>query len=230
MDLPQISLYLVPTPVGNLDDITIRSVNTLNEADIILAEDTRKTGLLLKHLEVATPMWSYHAHNEHQSAPGLIEEMKKGRVLAMVTDAGTPGLSDPGFLLVRACHEANLIVSCLPGATALIPAIVASGLPSDRFTFEGFLPHKKGRVTRLTALSDESRTMSFYESPHRLVKTLTQFSEFFGEDRKAAVSREISKIHEETLTGTVGELLTHFEVTKPRGEFVLIVAGKPSGK
>lgn len=224
--LPKFSLYLIPTPVGNLEDITLRAIRMLKEVDIVLTEDTRTSGQLLKHLGIQATMWSYHAHNEHQNTVKLVEDMKRGMVFALISDAGTPGLSDPGFMLARACQSAGLGVSGLPGPTALIPAIVASGIPSDRFTFEGFLPHKKGRQTRLKSLIEETRTMTFYESPHRLVKTLGQLIEYLGAGRQAATVREISKIHEETNTGTLQELLEHFESNAPRGEFVLIVAGK----
>lgn len=221
-------LYLVPTPIGNLADITLRAVTVLKEADGILAEDTRTSGKLLKHLEVQTPMQSYHMHNEHQRTQGLVQKMLDGATYALISDAGTPAISDPGFLIVRACLEAGVAVECLPGATALIPALVNSGLPNDRFVFEGFLPVKKGRQTRLLALQEETRTMVFYESPHKLLKTLKQFSEFFGADRLASVSRELTKLHEETVRGTLAEVLQHFEKKPPKGELVLVVAGKSS--
>lgn len=221
-------LYLVPTPIGNLADITLRAVTVLKEADGILAEDTRTSGKLLKHLEVQTPMQSYHMHNEHQRTQGLVQKMLDGATYALISDAGTPAISDPGFLIVRACLEAGIAVECLPGATALIPALVNSGLPNDRFVFEGFLPVKKGRQTRLLALQEETRTMVFYESPHKLLKTLKQFSEFFGADRLASVSRELTKLHEETVRGTLAEVLQHFEKKPPKGELVLVVAGKSS--
>lgn len=221
-------LYLVPTPIGNLADITLRAVTVLKEADGILAEDTRTSGKLLKHLEVQTPMQSYHMHNEHQRTQGLVQKMLDGATYALISDAGTPAISDPGFLIVRACLEAGVTVECLPGATALIPALVNSGLPNDRFVFEGFLPVKKGRQTRLLALQEETRTMVFYESPHKLLKTLKQFSEFFGADRLASVSRELTKLHEETVRGTLAEVLQHFEKKPPKGELVLVVAGKSS--
>jgi len=219
-------LYLVPTPIGNLGDITYRAVTVLQEVDAILAEDTRTSGKLLKHLEVSTPMQSYHMHNEHQRTKGLVERMQDGANFALISDAGTPAISDPGFLMVRACIEAGVEVECLPGATALIPALVNSGLPNDRFIFEGFLPVKKGRQTRLLALQEEARTMVFYESPHKLLKTLKQFCEYFGEDRAISVSRELSKLHEETVRGSLAEVLQHFENKPPKGELVLVLAGK----
>lgn len=219
-------LYLVPTPIGNLGDITFRAVEVLKEADLILAEDTRTSGKLLKHLGVSTPMQSYHMHNEHQRTKGLVERMNAGETFALISDAGTPAISDPGFLMVRACLQAGVEVECLPGATALIPALVNSGLPNDRFVFEGFLPVKKGRQTRLLAMQDETRTMVLYESPHKLLKTLKQFVEYFGQDRMVSVSRELSKMHEETIRGTLAEVLEHFEKKPPKGELVLVLAGK----
>lgn len=219
-------LYLVPTPIGNLGDITFRAVEVLKEADLILAEDTRTSGKLLKHLGVSTPMQSYHMHNEHQRTDGLVERMNAGETFALISDAGTPAISDPGFLMVRACLQAGVEVECLPGATALIPALVNSGLPNDRFVFEGFLPVKKGRQTRLLAMQDETRTMVLYESPHKLLKTLKQFVEYFGQDRMVSVSRELSKMHEETIRGTLAEVLEHFEKKPPKGELVLVLAGK----
>ena len=219
-------LYLVPTPVGNLEDMTFRAIRVLKEADLILAEDTRTTGFLLKHFEIQNKMQSHHKFNEHQTTEWLLALLKEGKTIALVSDAGTPGISDPGFLLARACVEANVAVECLPGATALVPALVDSGLPLDRFCFEGFLPPKKGRKTRLEALAQEMRTMVLYESPFRVVKTLTQLAEFLGEDRQASVSREISKKFEETVHGTLGELIGHFTAHEPRGEFVLVVGGK----
>lgn len=218
-------LWLVPTPIGNLGDITLRALDVLRNADLILAEDTRTTGKLLKHYAIDTPMRSYHMHNEHKSLPKIINELSLGGCMALVSDAGSPGISDPGFLLVRACVEANIAVNALPGATAVIPALTLSGLPSDRFVFEGFLPQKKGRQTRLQALAEEQRTMVFYESPHRLVKTLTQLAEQLGEDRKASVSRELSKKFEETLRGSLATLREHFTQTPPKGEFVIVVEG-----
>lgn len=219
-------LYLVPTPIGNLEDITLRAIRVLKEADLILAEDTRNSGKLLKHFEISTPMQSHHMHNEHKMADNLVERIKRGETLALISDAGTPGISDPGFLLARACIEAGLEVDCLPGATAFVPALVNSGLPCDKFVFEGFLPVKKGRQTRLKFLAEESRTMVFYESPHKLVKTLGNFSEYFGEDRPVSVSREITKMHEETIRGMAGEVLQHFTEKPPKGELVVVVAGK----
>jgi len=225
------SLYIVPTPIGNLDDITFRAIKVLQSVDVILAEDTRKTGLLLKHLGINKPMQSHHAFNEHQTVKKIVERLKKGEVLALVSDAGTPVISDPGFLLVRACKEAKIKVTCLPGATAFVPALVNSGLPADRFVFEGFLPHKKGRQTRLLALAEETRSMVFYESPHRLVKALKQFADFFGADRQACVCRELSKIYEENATGTLEELANYFEGEgNAKGEIVLVVEGKVTEK
>lgn len=220
------TLYLVPTPVGNLEDITLRALRILREADLVLAEDTRTSGVLLKHFGISTRLVAHHKFNEHQTAAPLAARMAAGEVMALVSDAGTPGISDPGFMLARACVEKGVSVQCLPGPTAFVPALVSSGLPCDRFTFEGFLPQKKGRATRLAALSDESRTMIFYESPYRVVKTLEQFSATFGSDRRCAACREISKLHEEMVRGTIDEVLAHFKETEPRGEFVLIVAGK----
>ena len=222
-------LYLVPTPIGNLEDMTFRAVKVLQEADLILAEDTRTSGKLLKHFEITTQMHSHHMHNEHKTVEGLVDRIKKGQTLALISDAGTPAISDPGFLLTRACVEAGLEVDCLPGATAFVPALVNSGLPNDKFVFEGFLPVKKGRQTRFLLLAEEERTMIFYESPHKLVKTLKNMVEFFGEDRSISVSREISKLHEETVRGTAAEVLKHFEAKAPKGEIVIIVGGKPKG-
>lgn len=219
-------LYIVPTPIGNLDDMTLRAIKILNSVDVILAEDTRTSGKLLKHFNIATPMQSHHMHNEHKVVDSLIKRLQAGTVMALITDAGTPAISDPGFLLTRACIENNIDIECLPGATAFVPALVNSGLPNDKFVFEGFLPPKKGRQTRLKFLAEETRTMIFYESPHKLVKTLTHFIEYFGEDRKISASRELTKLYEETLRGTLKELLAHFETTPPRGEFVLIVEGE----
>lgn len=223
-------LYLVPTPVGNLEDITYRALRVLKEADLILAEDTRTTGILLKHFEIKKAMLSYHKFNEHQTVAGVVGRLEAGETIAVVSDAGTPGISDPGFLVAREAIKAGVEVVCLPGATAFVPALVASGLPCDRFCFEGFLPPKKGRVTRLAALAEESRTLIFYESPHRLLKTLVQFSEVFGAGRQVAVCREISKIHEETVRGTLGEVVAHFSETEPRGEIVIILAGREENK
>lgn len=219
-------LIVVPTPIGNLEDITLRAINVLKNCDLILAEDTRTSSYLLKHYGIETRMQSHHKFNEHQTATQLVEKIKSGETIALISDAGTPGISDPGFFLVRACVQADVEVECLPGATAFIPALVMSGLPNDRFCFEGFLPQKKGRQTRLKELAEESRTMVFYESPYRVVKTITQFAEFFGEDRSASVSREISKMFEETIRGTLSELITHFTANETRGEFVIIVEGK----
>lgn len=219
-------LYLVPTPIGNLDDITIRAIRVLNEVDVILAEDTRTSGKLLKHHGISRPLRSYHIFNEHQSIERLIESMKEGQKMALISDAGTPSISDPGFLLVRECLKADVLIECLPGATAFVPALVKSGLPSDRFIFEGFLPHKKGRQTRLAALKDESRTIILYESPHRLVKTLNQLAENLGSDRIASVSRELTKIYEETKNGTLDELVEYFSKGTVKGEIVIVVNGK----
>lgn len=221
-----IHLFLVPTPIGNLKDITLRAIEVLKSVDVILAEDTRTTGKLLKHLEINRPLQSYHIFNEHKAVEKLVDRMRRGEVLALVSDAGTPGISDPGFLLVRAAKDAGLEVNCLPGATAFVPALVNSGLPNDRFTFEGFLPHKKGRKTRIESLLEESRTMIFYESPHRLMKTLEQFAEAFGPDRMASVSRELTKIYEENVRGTLQELVTYYKEHPIKGEIVLIVQGK----
>lgn len=219
-------LYIVPTPIGNLDDMTFRAIKVLKEADLILAEDTRTSGKLLKHYEISTHMHSHHMHNEHKTIENLITRLKGGEIIALISDAGTPAISDPGFLLTRACVENNIEVDCLPGATAFVPALVNSGLPNDRFIFEGFLPEKKGRQTRYFALAEETRTMIFYVSPHKLVKTLAEFAQYFGEDRPVSVSREISKLHEETKRGTAKEVLTHFETKPPKGEIVVVVGGK----
>jgi len=216
-------LYLVPTPIGNLEDITLRAIRTLKECDLILAEDTRKTGILLKHLNISNKLQAHHQFNEHKSFSGIIDKLKSGINIAMVTDAGTPGISDPGFLLTRECIKENIPIECLPGATALIPALVLSGLPSEKFVFEGFLPHKKGRKTRLESLKNNSLTMIFYESPHRLLKTLEQFNETFGSERQISVSREISKLHEETIRGTITEIISHFNDQTIKGEFVIVV-------
>ncbi len=226
----QVSLFLVPVPIGNLKDITLRALETLQTVNVILAEDTRTTGMLLKHLEITNNLQSYHIFNEHKAVEKLVERMKKGEVFALVSDAGTPAISDPGFLLVREVIAAGLEVQCLPGPTAFVPALVNSGLPNDRFVFEGFLPHKKGRKTRIDALTEESRTMIFYESPHRLLKTLAQLAEAFGEDRHACVSREISKLHEENVRGTLVELIDYYENNPLKGEIVLTVEGKAEKK
>jgi len=220
------ALYIVPTPIGNLEDITLRAIRTLQEANLILAEDTRTSGKLLKHLNVSTPMRSYHMHNEHKIVASIIKQLQNNETIALISDAGTPAISDPGFLLVRACVEANIEVTCLPGATAFVPALVVSGIPNEKFVFEGFLPIKKGRQTRLKLLAEETRTMVFYESPHKLLKTLNDFKSYFGSDRSMSASREISKLYEETKRGTIEVLITHFENKKPKGEFVLVVAGK----
>ncbi|MGK0386699.1 MAG: 16S rRNA (cytidine1402-2'-O)-methyltransferase [Patiriisocius sp.] len=219
-------LYLVPTPIGNLKDITFRAIEVLQEVDLILAEDTRTSGKLLKHFEITTQMHSHHMHNEHKTTDAIVERIKSGQTVALISDAGTPAISDPGFLLTRACVEAGIEVDCLPGATAFVPALVNSGLPNDKFIFEGFLPVKKGRQTRFQILADETRTMIFYESPHKLVKTLGHFIEHFGSERPVSVSREITKLHEETIRGTAQEVLAHFEAKAPKGELVVIVGGK----
>ena len=216
---------MVPTPVGNLEDITFRALKVLKEADLILAEDTRTSGILLKHFEIKNAMLSYHKFNEHQTVDRVVERLKSGETVAVVSDAGTPGISDPGFLVAREAIKAGIEVITLPGATAFVPALVSSGLPCDRFCFEGFLPQKKGRQTRLKALAEESRTIIFYESPHRVVKTLEQFKEVFGPERPVSVCREISKIHEESVRGTIEEVLDHFKKNEPRGEFVIVVNG-----
>lgn len=218
------TLYLVPTPVGNLEDITMRALKVLREADLILAEDTRTSGNLLKHFDIKNAMLSYHKFNEHKTVESIVERLLSGQTIAVVSDAGTPGISDPGFLVAREAIRAGIEVITLPGATAFVPALVSSGLPCDRFCFEGFLPQKKGRQTRLQSLSEETRTMIFYESPHRIVKTLTQFIEVFGPERQVSVCREISKIHEESVRGSLQEVLQHFTETEPRGEFVIVVA------
>ena len=219
-------LYLIPTPIGNLEDITLRARRILGEVDLVLAEDTRKTGFLLKHLEISKPLRSFHQFNEHKTLQAIIDMLKEGTVTGLVTDAGTPGISDPGFLLVRECIRNNIPVETLPGATAFIPALVNSGLPADRFTFEGFLPAKKGRRTRLENLAGEKRTMIFYESPHRLVRTLNDFAATFGHDRQAAVARELTKLHEENVRGTLEELLDHYGEKNIKGEIVIIVQGQ----
>lgn len=219
-------LYVVPTPVGNMEDMTFRAIRVLKEADLILAEDTRTSGILLKHYEIKNAMQSHHKFNEHQTVESIVNRIKGGQTVALISDAGTPGISDPGFLVVRECVRNGIEVQCLPGATAFVPALVSSGLPDERFCFEGFLPQKKGRMTRLNALKDETRTMIFYESPYRLLKTLTQFAEIFGADRPVSVCREISKIHEESVRGTLQEVIAHFTETEPRGEIVIILGGK----
>ena len=219
-------LFLVPTPIGNLKDITLRAIDVLKEVDLILAEDTRTSGKLLKHLDIATPMQSHHMHNEHKIVNTIIEKLKSGLSIAVISDAGTPAISDPGFLLVRACVEAGIEIETLPGATAFVPALVNSGLPNDKFVFEGFLPVKKGRQTRLNLLAEETRTMIFYESPHKLIKTLGHFCDYFGEERQVSVSRELTKLYEETVRGTAKEVLEHYTNKPPKGEIVIIVAGK----
>ncbi len=223
-------LYIVPTPVGNLEDMTLRAIRILKEADLILAEDTRTSGLLLKHFQIQNHLMSHHKYNEHGTSASIVERLKAGQNVALISDAGTPGISDPGFFLVREAVAAGIEVQTLPGATACIPAIVSSGLPCDRFCFEGFLAQKKGRQTQLAALKEETRTMIFYESPYRLVKTLQQFAEVFGADRQASVCREISKIHEESVRGTLEELVAHFTAKAPKGEIVIVVSGRKEEK
>ncbi|TAF68774.1 MAG: 16S rRNA (cytidine(1402)-2'-O)-methyltransferase [Flavobacterium sp.] len=223
-------LYIVPTPIGNLEDMTFRAIRILKEADLILAEDTRTSGKLLKHFEISTHMHSHHMHNEHKTIENIISRLQGGETIALISDAGTPAISDPGFLITRACIENGIAVECLPGATAFVPALVNSGLPNDKFVFEGFLPDKKGRQTRYLALAEETRTMILYVSPHKLVKTLCEFVTYFGDDRPVCVSRELSKMHEENVRGTVKEVLAHFEKTAPRGEIVVVVGGKPITK
>lgn len=219
-------LFLVPTPIGNLEDMTFRAIKVLQEVDLILAEDTRNSGKLLKHFEINTPMHSHHMHNEHKTVDNLVKRMQAGETIALISDAGTPAISDPGFLLTRACVENGVAVECLPGATAFVPALVNSGLPNDKFVFEGFLPDKKGRQTRFLALAEETRTMILYVSPHKLNKTLAEFVQYFGAERRVTVSRELSKLHEETVRGTAEEVLQHFEVKPAKGEIVVCVAGK----
>ena len=219
-------LFIVPTPIGNLEDITFRAIRILKEVNLILAEDTRTSGILLNHYEIKNKMISHHKFNEHKAVSQIISKLEAGENIALISDAGTPSISDPGFLLTRACIEAHIEVECLPGATAFVPALVNSGFPTDRFCFEGFLPQKKGRNSRMLALSEETRTMVFYESPFRLVKTLTQFASIFGQERQASVSREISKKFEETVRGTLPEIIAHFTDKKVKGEIVLVVSGK----
>lgn len=216
---------MVPTPVGNLEDMTFRAIKVLKEVDLILAEDTRTSSVLLKHYDIKNPLQSHHKFNEHKMVESVINRIKAGANIALISDAGTPAISDPGFLVVRECIRNGIEVQCLPGATALIPAVVSSGLPNDRFCFEGFLPPKKGRMTRMKELAEEVRTMVCYESPYRLVKTLTQFAEYMGEERQVSVSREISKLHEETVRGTLKEVITHFSENEPRGEIVIVIEG-----
>lgn len=224
------TLYLVPTPVGNLEDMTYRAVRLLREADMVLCEDTRTSSVLLKHFEIQNRLVAHHKFNEHGTAAGLVERLKAGAVMALITDAGTPGISDPGFLLAREAIAAGVTVQTLPGATAFVPALVSSGLPCDRFCFEGFLPQKKGRHTMLEKLKDEERTMIFYESPYRVLKTLEQFAEMFGAERQVSCCREISKVYEESVRGTLQEVIAHFKETEPKGEFVIVLAGCPKQK
>ncbi len=219
-------LFIVPTPIGNLKDMTLRAIEVLKDVELILAEDTRTSGKLLQHFSIDTPMLSYHMHNEHKKLPELIQRLQAGETMGLISDAGTPSISDPGFLLSRACVENDIEIECLPGATAFVPALVMSGLPSDRFVFEGFLPPKKGRQSRIMQLSEEQRTIILYESPHKIVKTLSQVSEHFGTDRRASVSREISKLHEETVRGSLAEILEYFSNRAVKGEFVLVIEGK----
>lgn len=223
-------LYIIPTPIGNLNDITLRAIQTLKDVDFVLAEDTRQTSKLLNHLGIEKKLVAYHQHNEHKSIDKIVEQLKQGAVLGLVSDAGTPAISDPGFLITRACIQNNIEVECLPGATAFVPALVNSGLPCDKFVFEGFLPHKKGRQTRLNLLKDEPRTIVFYESTHRLLKTLEQFAEFFGEERKISVSRELTKLHEETVRGTAKEVIEYYKTHVTKGEIVIVVQGCMSEK
>lgn len=219
-------LFLVPTPIGNLEDMTFRAVRILKEADLVLAEDTRTSGKLMQHFDISTPMQSHHMHNEHKTVAALTSRIQSGETMALISDAGTPAISDPGFLLTRACVEKNIEVECLPGATAFVPALVNSGLPNDKFVFEGFLPPKKGRQTRLKLLAEEVRTMIFYESPYKLLKTLGQFSEYFGAERNASVSRELTKLYEETIRGNLAEIIKYYTEKPPKGEIVIIVEGK----
>jgi len=218
-------LYVVPTPVGNMEDITYRAVRILKEADVVLAEDTRTSGILMKHFDIHNHLLSHHKFNEHGTSGAIVERLLAGQTVALISDAGTPGISDPGFYLVRECVRAGVEVQCLPGATAFVPALVSSGLPCDRFAFEGFLPQKKGRQSKIESLKDETRTMIFYESPYRLVKALQQFAEVFGADRQVSVCREISKVHEESVRGTLAEVIAHFSEHEPKGEIVIVVAG-----
>lgn len=221
-------LYLVPTPIGNLEDITLRALRILKEVDVILAEDTRTSSKLLKHYEINKKVVAHHQHNEHKTLERIIDNIKNGETMAIISDAGTPAISDPGFLLARECIKHDIEIECLPGATAFVPALVNSGFPCDKFVFEGFLPHKKGRQTRLKILAEETRTIVFYESPHRLLKSLKQFSEYFGEDRLVSVSRELTKIHEENIRGKVGEVIAYYETHTLKGEIVIIVEGAKS--
>jgi 16S rRNA (cytidine1402-2'-O)-methyltransferase len=224
------TLYIVPTPVGNMEDITLRALRVLKEADLILCEDTRTSGILLKHFDIKNHLMSHHKYNEHGTTAGVIDKLKGGMMVALISDAGTPGISDPGFFLAREAAREGIDVITLPGATACIPAVVSSGLPCDRFCFEGFLPQKKGRQTFLEGLRHETRTMVFYESPYRTLKTLTQFREVFGPDRNVSVAREISKVHEEHVRGTLDEIIAHFQQTEPRGEIVIVLAGEEKKK
>src|SRR5258705_1527930 len=226
MEKEEVSLYVVPTPIRNLGDITLSALDILKSVDSILAEDTRTSGFLLKHYQVSKPLQSFHIFNEHKALQSVIQKLKEGETMALVSDAGTPGISDPGFLLVRECLKNELKIECLPGATAFVPALVKSGFPTDRFVFEGFLPHKKGKQTLLKELAEEERTIILYESPHRLLKTLEQMKEFFGDERQVSVSRELTKMHEETYTGEIGDVITHFTAKEVKGEIVLIVKGK----
>ena len=219
-------LYIVPTPIGNLEDITLRAINVLKSVDLILAEDTRTSGKLLKHFEIGTQMHSHHMHNEHKTVKGIVQKLKAGTTIALISDAGTPAISDPGFLLTRACVENDIPVDCLPGATAFVPALVNSGLPNDKFVFEGFLPIKKGRQTRFLLLAEEPRTIIVYESPHKLLKTLSHICEYFGEDRQVSVSRELTKLFEETQRGTAKSILDYYTRRPPKGEIVIVIAGK----
>ena len=222
-------LYIVPTPVGNMEDMTFRAIRILKEVDLVLAEDTRTSGILLKHYEIKNALMSHHKFNEHGTSAGIVNRLLAGENIALISDAGTPGISDPGFYLVREAVRAGVEVQCLPGATAFVPAIVSSGLPCDRFAFEGFLPQKKGRQTKLQSLKDEARTMIFYESPFRLVKTLQQFAEVFGGDRQVSVCREISKVHEESVRGSLTEVIAHFQEKEPKGEIVIVLKGSEKG-
>ena len=219
-------LFIVPTPIGNLEDMTFRAVKILKEVDLILAEDTRTSSKLLRHYEITNKLFAYHQHNEHKVLQRLVDRLSEGETMALITDAGTPAISDPGFLLVRECIKNDIEVECLPGATAFVPALINSGMPADRFFFEGFLPHKKGRQTRLRELAEMPHTLVFYESPHRLIRTLEQFSEYFGADRQASISRELTKIHEETVRGTIQSLLEHFKNKSIKGEIVIVIGQK----
>ena len=223
-------LYIVPTPVGNMEDMTLRAIRILKEADLVLAEDTRTSGILLKHFEIKNQLMSHHKFNEHGTSAGIVNRLLAGETVALISDAGTPGISDPGFFLVREAVRAGVEVQCLPGATAFVPALVASGLPCDRFAFEGFLPQKKGRQTKILSLKDESRTIIFYESPYRLIKTLQQFAEAYGGDRQVCVCREISKIHEECVRGSLDEVIANFQEKEPKGEIVIVLAGASEGR